>query len=248
MLTCRVLSLVVLAFRGELAKDAELLVLRHENEVLRRHVGLVRYEPADRTWLAALARPVPRKRWAEAFPVTPATLLAWHRRLAAGKYDTRKRRKPGHPPANPGSSSGTPGTGSGTGGPPARSPPRSRPLPCPAAAARTGREPAATPSGSPGRLPGQRPSWPRSGQSHQSGKPVPPAHPPGAAAAPSDHQDRTAHMLTEATSASCTTRRTRPRKVCQSPKWSRRTQLSGQTAARVLKRGTRRYWQALVPM
>ena len=34
---------------------------------------------------------------------------------------------------------------------------------------------------------------------------------------PSDHQDRTAHMLTEATSASCATRRTRPRKVCQSP-------------------------------
>jgi hypothetical protein len=100
--TCRVLSLVVLAFRGELAKDAELLVLRHENAVLRRHVGRVRYEPADRAWLAALARLVPRKRWAEVFPVTPATLLAWHRRLAARKYDTRKRRKPGRPLANPG--------------------------------------------------------------------------------------------------------------------------------------------------
>jgi hypothetical protein len=30
--------------------------------------------------------------------VTPATLLAWHRRLAAAKYDTSKRRKPGRPP------------------------------------------------------------------------------------------------------------------------------------------------------
>jgi hypothetical protein len=29
--------------------------------------------------------------------VTPATLLAWHRRLAAKKYDTSKRRKPGRP-------------------------------------------------------------------------------------------------------------------------------------------------------
>ena len=102
VLTCRVLSLAVLAFRGELAKDAELLVLRHENAVLRRHVGRVRYESADRAWLAALARLVPRKRWAEVFPVTPATLLVWHRRLAARKYDTRKRRKPGRPPTNPG--------------------------------------------------------------------------------------------------------------------------------------------------
>jgi hypothetical protein len=34
--------------------------------------------------------------------VTPATLLAWHRWLAAKKYDTSKRRKPGRPPAVPG--------------------------------------------------------------------------------------------------------------------------------------------------
>ena len=31
-------------------------------------------------------------------PRDPATLLAWHRRLAARKYDTSKRRKPGRPP------------------------------------------------------------------------------------------------------------------------------------------------------
>ena len=43
----------------------------------------------------------PRRRWAEIFPVTPATLLAWHRRLAAKKYDTSKRRKPGRPPTVP---------------------------------------------------------------------------------------------------------------------------------------------------
>jgi hypothetical protein len=102
VLTCRVLSLAVLVFRGDLAKDAELLVLRHENAVLRRHAGRVRYEPADRAWLAALARLVPRRRWAGVLPVTPATLLARHRRLAAGKYDTSKRRKPGRPPTVPG--------------------------------------------------------------------------------------------------------------------------------------------------
>jgi transposase InsO family protein len=51
---------------------------------------------------AALARLIPRRRWTEIFPVTPATLLAWHRKLAAAKYDTSKRRKPGRPPTVPG--------------------------------------------------------------------------------------------------------------------------------------------------
>jgi putative transposase len=76
MLTCRVLGLVVLLWRGDRAKDAELLVLRHENAVLRRHAVRARYEPADRAWLAALARLIPRRRWSEVFPVMPATLLA----------------------------------------------------------------------------------------------------------------------------------------------------------------------------
>ena len=87
-------SLAVLVFRGDQAKDAELLALRHENAVLRRNAGRVRYEPADRAWFAALTRFIPRRRWAEVFPATPATLLAWHRRLAAGKYATSKRRPP----------------------------------------------------------------------------------------------------------------------------------------------------------
>lgn len=40
----------------EATKDAELLVLRHENAVLRRQpAGPVRYEPADRFWCAALS-------------------------------------------------------------------------------------------------------------------------------------------------------------------------------------------------
>src|SRR6266567_4504051 len=97
MLVRRILGLAVLISRSDLAKDAELLVLRHENAVLRRHTGRVRYGPADRVWLAALARLIPRRRWAAIFPITPATLLAWHRRLAAGKYDTSKRRTPGRP-------------------------------------------------------------------------------------------------------------------------------------------------------
>jgi putative transposase len=54
LLTCRVLGLAVLVFRSDRAKAAELLALRHQNAVLRRHIGRVRYEPTDRVWLAAL--------------------------------------------------------------------------------------------------------------------------------------------------------------------------------------------------
>jgi putative transposase len=90
-------SLAVLMFRGDQAKNAELLVLRHENAVLRRHTGRVRYESADRAWFTALTRFIPRQRWTGVFPVTPATLLAWHRRLAARRYETSNRRPPGRP-------------------------------------------------------------------------------------------------------------------------------------------------------
>jgi len=55
VLTCRVLSLAVLVFRSDQAKNAELLVLRHENAVLRRHAGRVRYESADRVWWSGTA-------------------------------------------------------------------------------------------------------------------------------------------------------------------------------------------------
>jgi putative transposase len=62
--------------RGELAKDAGLLVLRQENAVLRRQIGRVRYQHGDRRWLAALSGLVSRGRWGEVFAVTPAALLA----------------------------------------------------------------------------------------------------------------------------------------------------------------------------
>ena len=102
LLTCRVLGLAVVVFRGDRAKDAELLVLRHENAVLRRQAGRVRYGPGDRVWFAAVARLLPRRCWAGISPATPATLLAWHRRLAGRRYETSQRRSPGRPPAVPG--------------------------------------------------------------------------------------------------------------------------------------------------
>ena len=107
LLVRRTLSLAILAFREDLAKDAELLVLRHENTVLRRQAGRMRYEPADRVWFAALAQLIPRRHWAGIFPVTPATLLAWHRKLAArsttraGAASLAARRRFGASPTSP---------------------------------------------------------------------------------------------------------------------------------------------------
>jgi putative transposase len=96
LVRCLLSCLMVLA-RGEVSKDAELLVLRHDNAVLRRQIGRVRYQPGDRLWLAGLSGLVPWCRWGEVFAVTPATLLAWHRRLVTRKWDYTSRRRPGRP-------------------------------------------------------------------------------------------------------------------------------------------------------
>jgi putative transposase len=88
-------GLLAVLVRSDLSKDVELLVLRHENQVLRRKLrGRLRWDHADRLWLAALSRLVSRRRWAEVFP---ATILRWHRNLVASKWDYASRRRPGRP-------------------------------------------------------------------------------------------------------------------------------------------------------
>src|SRR6266540_1128773 len=67
------------------ADAVEIAVLRHQLAVLRRQVPRARYTPADRTLLAALAKLLPRERWA-VFLVTPSTLLRWHRQLIARRW------------------------------------------------------------------------------------------------------------------------------------------------------------------
>lgn len=87
----RLLGVLGAAAHCDSALMAEVLVLRQENAVLRRHVARVRYEPADRAWFAALSALVPRARWAEVFPVTPTTLPAWHRKMVNHKYAAARR-------------------------------------------------------------------------------------------------------------------------------------------------------------
>ncbi|MEV0618807.1 hypothetical protein AB0I81_36195 [Nonomuraea sp. NPDC050404] len=91
-------GLLTVLVRCDLSKDVELLVLRQENQVLRRQRGgQPQWSHADRLWLAALSRLIRRRRWAEVFPVTPATILRWHRTLVARKWTFPDRQRPGRP-------------------------------------------------------------------------------------------------------------------------------------------------------
>jgi transposase len=67
------------------ADAVAIAVLRHQLAVLRRQVPRPRYRPAGRMLLAALAKLLPRDRWAVLL-VTPSTLLRWHRELIARRW------------------------------------------------------------------------------------------------------------------------------------------------------------------
>jgi hypothetical protein len=90
----RVFGWLLLLGRSQASKDAEIMVLRHEVTVLRRHVAWPKPDWADRAVLAALARLLPAELRAHRL-VTPGTLLGWHRRLITRRWAYPNR--PGRP-------------------------------------------------------------------------------------------------------------------------------------------------------
>ena len=77
------------------AREIEILVLRHQLRVLARGKRMpLRHR--DRVLLAAASGLLGRERW-RSFPVSPQTLLRWHRELVRRKWTYRRRRRAGRP-------------------------------------------------------------------------------------------------------------------------------------------------------
>src|SRR6185503_2239257 len=96
------LHFLLVCFAGWMNHRQQLVIeyLQEEIRVLQEQLGWrPRCNDDQRRRLAAKAKPIGRKGLARfASIVTPDTLLAWHRRLIAKKYDSSKKRKPGRPP------------------------------------------------------------------------------------------------------------------------------------------------------
>ncbi|HWM05799.1 MAG TPA: integrase [Actinophytocola sp.] len=96
LLLARMLSWLALLARSGTAKDVEILVLRHEVAVLRRHNTRPKLTWLDRALLSALSRPLPTSLRRMRI-VSPRNLLRWHTQLVARRW-TYPRRHPGRPP------------------------------------------------------------------------------------------------------------------------------------------------------
>jgi putative transposase len=91
----RLISWVALFARSEAAKDAEILVLRHQLAVLRRQVARPRPTWADRAVISTFARILSTDHRRHLF-VTPGTLLRWHADLVKRRWTFLRQH--GRPP------------------------------------------------------------------------------------------------------------------------------------------------------
>lgn len=91
----RVLGGLALLARSDASKDVEILVLRHEVAVPRRHNSRPTLTWVDRALLSALGRLLPAQ-LRRLRLVSPRTLLRWHARLVARRWTYPRR--PGRPP------------------------------------------------------------------------------------------------------------------------------------------------------
>jgi transposase InsO family protein len=91
----RVLDAVRVHRMDSVAKDAEILVLRHQLAVLHRQAARPRFTWSDRALVALLAGLVPRTHW-RSLLVTPETILGWHSRLVKKRW-TYPHRRTGRP-------------------------------------------------------------------------------------------------------------------------------------------------------
>ena len=94
------LSFLVVSVAGWMTQQQQRVIeyLIEENRVLREQLAnrRIRFTDSQRRHLAAKAKGLSRKVLDQLSTiVTPATLLAWHRRLIAMKYDGSRFRKPG---------------------------------------------------------------------------------------------------------------------------------------------------------
>ena len=91
-----IFGVVVWALRPSRKQALEIVVLRHQLEVVRRQVARAQFQPRDRVLLAAASRFLPRARWSS-FAVRPETLLRWHRYLVtrrAARWGSKSRGRP----------------------------------------------------------------------------------------------------------------------------------------------------------
>ena len=97
MAALRIFGWLALLARSDCAKDAEILLLRHQVAVLQRPVKSPRLSWADRALLSALARLLPGARLRQLrLIVSPRTLLRWHASLVRRRW-TYPCRAPGRP-------------------------------------------------------------------------------------------------------------------------------------------------------